>query len=288
MSEVVGELERARAAAARREWAAAHEALVRVDANTPLAAPDLELLATSAYMLGRDDDYRAALERAYHAQLESHDAARAARCAWWIGHNLLFHGQSAPAAGWFGRGRRLLDGVPDCVERGYLLIPELLEHVFSGDHDAAFGKATEIAEIGKRFGDADLLAIALMEQGHALVRRGSAEAGLRLVDESMVAVTTGELSPIVAGIVYCNTIAFCRDQYELRRAREWTGALTRWCVQQPEMVTHQGLCLVHRAEIMTLEGAWDDALEEVAAGRRTIRPRRTERACSRARRVPAR
>jgi hypothetical protein len=83
-----------------------------------------------------------------------------------------------------------------------------------------------------------------------------------LVDETMVAVTAGELSSIVAGIVYCNTIAFCRDAYELRRAREWTGALTRWCEQQPDMIAHQGLCLVHRAEIMTLGGLWRDALEE--------------------------
>ena len=78
----------------------------------------------------------------------------------------------------------------------------------------------------------------------------------------MVAVTAGELSPVVAGIVYCNTIAFCRDVYELRRAREWTEVLTRWCEQQPDMIAHQGLCLVHRAEIMTLGGAWGDALEE--------------------------
>ena len=50
--------------------------------------------------------------------------------------------------------------------------------------------------------------------------------------------------------------------YELRRAREWTAALTRWCEQQPDMVAHTGLCLVHRAEIMELGGAWRDALEE--------------------------
>jgi tetratricopeptide (TPR) repeat protein len=142
------------------------------------------------------------------------------------------------------------------------MIPTLLEHVARGDHEAAYATAAEAAEIGERFGDPDLVAIGLMEQGHALVRQGRAEEGLRLVDETMVAVTAGELSAIVAGIVYCNTIAFCRDVYELRRAREWTLALTRWCSEQPDMVAHQGLCLVHRAEIMTLGGSWADALEE--------------------------
>ena len=84
----------------------------------------------------------------------------------------------------------------------------------------------------------------------------------RLVDEAMLAVIGGELSPIATGLVYCNTIAFCREVHELSRAREWTAALTRWCEQQPDMVAHTGLCLVHRAEIMELGGAWPDALTE--------------------------
>jgi DNA-binding NarL/FixJ family response regulator len=62
--------------------------------------------------------------------------------------------------------------------------------------------------------------------------------------------------------VYCNTIAFCQDAYELHHAREWTEALTSWCERQPEMVAHNGLCLVHRAEIMQRQGAWEDALVE--------------------------
>jgi ATP/maltotriose-dependent transcriptional regulator MalT len=70
-------------------------------------------------------------------------------------------------------------------------------------------------------------------------------------------------------LVYCNTIAFCQEVYELRRAREWTAALTGWCEHQPDMVAHTGLCLVHRAEIMELQGAWRDALAEArrAVGR---------------------
>jgi DNA-binding CsgD family transcriptional regulator len=263
MVRAVDELERGRECYARRAWTDAYESLSRADRAAPIRAEDLELLARSAYMLGRDDDYRGALERAYHAYLDAGNSPRAARCAWWVGHNLLFRGETAPARGWFARGQRLLDREDrDCVERGYVLIPVLLQHVVSGDHEAAHATAAEAAEIGERFGDRDLVAIALMEQGHALVRQGRTGEGLRLVDETMVAVTAGELSPIVAGIVYCNTIAFCRDVFELRRAREWTAALTRWCEQQPDMVAHQGLCLVHRAEIMTLGGAWRDALEE--------------------------
>jgi DNA-binding CsgD family transcriptional regulator/tetratricopeptide (TPR) repeat protein len=256
-------LEQGRGAYARADWLNAFEALGRANREQPLGPNDLELLARSAYMLGLDDEYRAALEEAYHAYHDAGDASRAARSAWWIGHNLMFLGQDAPARGWFARGQRLLErGGGDSVERGYLLIPALLEHSGKGDFVAAYATGVEIVEIGERFGDPDLVAIALMEEGQALVRQGRVEDGLRLVDETMVAVTSGELSPVVAGIVYCNTIAFCRDVYEVRRAREWTEALTRWCEQQPDMVAHKGLCLVHRAEIMTLGGAWGDALKE--------------------------
>ena len=262
--------EQGRESYAARAWEDAYDELSRADRGEPLAADDLELLARAAYMLGRDGDYRSALAREYRARLVAGDPAGAARCTWWVGHNLLFHGESAAASGWFARGQRLLDreGL-DCVERGYLLIPVLLQHLFDGDHEGAYRSAEQVTEVGERFGDRDLVAIGLMEQGHALVRQGRVKEGLRLVDETMVAVVSEELSPIVAGIVYCNTIAFCRDVFELRRAREWTGALTRWCEEQPEMVTHQGLCLVHRAEIMTLAGDWSEAMQEAArAGER--------------------
>jgi DNA-binding NarL/FixJ family response regulator len=255
-------LEKGRGSYASRHWRDAFDALSRLNRQQPLAPEDLELLARSAYMLGLDDEYRGALERAYHAYRDAAETLRAARCTWWIGHNLLFLGQSAPARGWFARGQRLLEREVESVERGYLLIPSVLELFGQQDFAAAYATAAEIAAIGERFHDEDLVAMALMEEGHALVRQGKAEEGLRLVDETMVAVTTGELSPVVAGIIYCNTIAFCRDVYELRRARQWTDALTRWCEGQPDMVAHQGLCLVHRAEIMTLGGAWRDALEE--------------------------
>ena len=256
------ELAQGRQAYAENTWSQAFKSLMRCDQEQTLAARDLELLARAAYMLGRDEDYTHSLERAFHAYLDAGDVASAARCTWWIGHGYLFRGEPAPARGWFARGQRLLERTGDCVARGYLSIPVVFDHSSRRDYIAAQAVAVEIAEIAERFSDPDLVSLALMEQASALLRQGRRDEGLRLVDETMIAVSAGELSPLVAGIVYCNTIAFCRDLFELRAAREWTSVLTDWCARQPEMLAHQGVCLVHRAELMTLAGAWPAALEE--------------------------
>ena len=127
------------------------------------------------------------------------------------------------------------------------------------------GPAAEAAAIGERCHDADLTAAARHLQGRALIHQGQVVPGLTLLDETMLAVVAGELSPIMTGLMYCSVIEACRDVYELRRAREWTFALSRWCEQQSEMVAFTGVCLVHRAEIMQFHGAWPEALAE--AGR---------------------
>jgi DNA-binding CsgD family transcriptional regulator len=228
-----------------------------------LEPEDLLLLATSAYMQGLEDGYVRALERAHYAYLDSGEVTRAACLTWWIGLSFLLRGEAGPATGWFARGERLLEREqPDCVARGYLLLASMLENFAEGDFEGARAKAAEAVAVGERFGDRDLVALGVMDLGHALIELGRTKEGLRLVDESMVSVTTGELSPIVAGILYCNTILVCRSVFELRRALEWTTALSHWCERQPDMVAHTGVCLVHRAEIMQLQGGWQAALEE--------------------------
>jgi len=263
VAEAAGELERGRVHFARRAWADAHGALARADRAVPLGRADLERLADSAYLIGREDDYLAALERAHRACLDADEPVRAARCAFWIGLCLAFRGDGGPATGWFGRARRLLDRAGrDCAERGYLLLPAAEQQLVAAAGAAAHATATQAAEIGERFEDADLIACARHLQGRALLQQGQVEAGLSLLDEAMVAVAAGELSPVMTGLVYCSVIDACQQVYALDRARDWTEALARWCADQAQLVSFTGTCLVHRAEIMAMHGAWSDAIAE--------------------------
>jgi DNA-binding CsgD family transcriptional regulator len=256
-------LESGRASYAREEWEDAFAALSRADRQAPLAPADLELLALSAALTGRDDDLLAALERLYQAHVGAGEPARAARQAFWLAFRLLALGEGGRASGWLARAQRLLEGVGhDCVEEGYLLLPVVARHLAGRDYDTAGDVAERAAGIGERFGEADLVALARSMQGRALLRQGQVASGLGLLDEAMLAVTGGELSPLVTGLVYCSVIAACQQVYALDRAREWTAALAGWCERQPQLVTFAGHCLVHRAEVLRLGGEWPEAIEE--------------------------
>jgi DNA-binding CsgD family transcriptional regulator len=259
--ETTGELDRGRAAYEQRAWTEAFEAFQAAGQVGLLGPEDLELLATAAYMVGCAEDYVRSVERAYKAHLDAGAPVRAIRCAFWVGVHLAQRGELGGAGGWLGRAQRLLATVGgEHVESGYLLLPLVFQNEAAGELEAAAAVAADAVAIGERFGDADLVALAGHERGHLLIRLGRSWEGLVLLDEAMVAARGGELSPIVSGIVYCGAILACRDACELQRAREWTAALSAWCERQPDMVAFTGRCLVHRAEIMQLEGSWSDAL----------------------------
>jgi hypothetical protein len=224
----------------------------------PLGREDLELLATAAHLLGRVEDCLRALQR--HA--EGGDLRRAARNAFWLAFHLINHGELTQASGWLARANRLLEHEQECAERGYLLLPVALQQGVAADFAAAQRTAARAAAIGRHAADANLVALALSVHGRILVREGRVGEGLVLLDEAMVAVVAGELSPPVAGAVYCSVIDACQEVLEWRRAHEWTDALAAWCGKQPDMVTYTGQCLVHRAEILQLHGAWPQAVEE--------------------------
>ncbi len=256
-------LERGRAQYERRAWAEAYRLLALAERSTALTGEDLERLAAAAYLTGRDDDYLGALDRAHRAHAKAGAVLRAARCAFWVGLRLQLRGEEARASGWLGRAQRMLERhAADSAEQGYLLLTTVDRSIAAGDAAAALEAASRAVEIGERFAEPDLSALARHLQGRVLIQQGRIAQGLALLDETMVAVTAGELSPIVTGLIYCSVIDGCQEVQALQRAREWTSALARWCDGQPDLVAFTGACRVHRAEIMQLNGAWEAALEE--------------------------
>lgn len=257
------DLERGRSAHARRAWEDAYAAFSLADRAAPLAAADLERFAWSANLSGRTEEFLKLLERLYNTLLEEGEDVRAARAAFWIAFRLFSLREPGRASGWIARSRRLIErSGKECVEQGYLFLPVAHRSLAAGDWKAAGDAATSAAAIGERFADRDLTAFARNLQGRALMRLGRIKEGMALIDEAMVAVTSGELSPIITGLIYCIAIAGCHQVYALDRAREWTSALAGWCEEQPQLVPFTSACLVHRAEIQQLAGAWPEAIEQ--------------------------
>lgn len=257
------ELERARDAYADRAWLSAYTSFEAADRVAPLAPDDLWRWALSAYLIGRDDEYLRALERAHRAHLDAGEPAGAARCAFWLGLRLVDRSEIARATGWFSRAGRLVEQTGrESVEHGYLQLPVGFRHLGAGEDDAAFDAGARAVAIASRFDDADLRALAVHLQGRARLRQSRVEEGLALLDEAIVAVTTGELSPHVTGLIYCSVISACREVHALGRVREWTAALAAWCARQPEMVAYTARCRAHRAEVLRLGGEWSEAIQE--------------------------
>jgi DNA-binding CsgD family transcriptional regulator len=262
---VTGTIDSGREAWARRSWAAAVAGLRAADRDAPLVPDDLERLGIALFLTGAEDEAAEAWARAYHVCLGEDDVARAARCAFWIGFSLDITGTDAPAAGWYERARRLVvDAGLDCVEQGYVRVPAALAALMvQHDAEAAHDAFVQIVAIAEEFRDPDLATLGRLGLGHALVMLGRRAAGVAMLDEVMVAVTRGEVSPALAGLAYCAVIEICQETYDLRRARAWTDALAAWCDSQPDLVPYKGQCLVHRAEVLALDGAWDEAMAAV-------------------------
>ena len=251
-------LERALDATARRSWADAYAGFAEAQAGGALTGDDLERYAVAAYLAGRDDDCTQAWEAAHRAAVDAGDPGDAARRAVLLALCLLLRGQMAHAGGWLARAETLVAEAGNCAAAGYVLVPRALAAL---DHDpaAAASLAEEATAIGRRCGDADLVALGILGHGQALLAKGDRRRGTARLDEVMVSVTAGDVGPVVTGIVYCAVIIECLRLFDLARASEWTASLGEWCDAQPDLVPYRGQCLVHRSQLDQVAGRWADA-----------------------------
>jgi DNA-binding CsgD family transcriptional regulator len=252
-------IETGREAFQRRAWRLAYQHLSAAATESTLEVDDLERLAMAGHLVAATD-WADGWTRAHDESARSGDTTRAARCAFWLAYGLIDRGEIARGSGWLARAQKLI-GDRDCVERGYLLIPQAIG-CFTEDPAAALDLFEAANRVGDQFADAGLCVLSQMGQGQALIALGRCAEALTLLDEAIVAVSHSDLPPLVVGNVLCGAIDACRGILDVRRTREWTIALNRWCDAQSDLVPFRGECLVHRAEIMQLHGDWPDALDE--------------------------
>lgn len=262
---MVEALRLARQSFAQKAWADSYRLFRAADRESALEPDDLERLATAAYLTGQDDESDAFRERAHQVWLARGDREAAARCGFWLAFGLQQRGARAAASGWLARAARILDEARrDSVVRGYLLIPSAIQQIAQGDPATGLATLNRAAEIAEQFADRDLASLACHGRGRALIRLGQIADGAALLDEAMVAVIAGEVSPLLAGDVYCSVLEGCQETFDLPRAYEWTASLARWCEAQPDLVRYRGECLLYRAEVLQLRGHWKKAAIDAA------------------------
>ena len=239
-----------------------------------LSADDLERLAVSAYLVGRNAESDQAWGLAYRRRLDEGDPGGAIRCAFWVAFRLVNAGERTEANAWIARLQRLAAATPD----GSLANAQLdyltgLRAAFEGDVGAAAADLERSAATATRHGDEELAALARLSLGRVRIFMGEITAGVRLLDDAMHVVGSEPISPIAVGDSYCTAIDACHDLYDVRRGQAWTDGLTRWCDRQPDLVPFAGVCQVHRAEFLQLKGAWLEAMAQVGlAKERLARP----------------
>ncbi|MEY2454992.1 MAG: hypothetical protein QOK06_86, partial [Acidimicrobiaceae bacterium] len=240
----VDQLIGAREARARQDWQACFDALDETgpqSSEPALEAERLDLLADAAWWLGRLDECVDARERAYVLYDELRDDRRAGQCAVWLYEHHCFRASPSIAGGWLRRARRALDGDEQCPEFGALLLREAEVAHGGGNLDAAVGLAERGVELGRKLRCADLEAEALQTLGRVRIDQCQPAEGLSLLDEAMLFVLDGRLSPYSTGKVYCSLISACEQLSDHGRAAEWTAATARWAERHPFAV-FPGLC----------------------------------------------
>jgi class 3 adenylate cyclase len=270
MSQVVDSLDAARDASTRQAWRASYDAYSALDPSS-LTPEDHERFGDAAWWTGKLDDAIRSRERAYAGFSAAGDKLAAARLALTLAWDHEGRAAFAVSQGWFATAERLLDGLPESVEHGRVVLTQALGAMMA---EGDLPKATELFarafEVGERIGDRDLQMLALSGKARALVTSGDVEHGLALHDEASAAAVCGELKPFATGLIYCLTISSCQDVGDFRRAAEWTEAANRWC-DESDVTGFPGTCRLHRAEIMRLRGDWPAAERQAVAACEELR-----------------
>ena len=267
----LGLVERARDAAALKDWRQAFDLLMEADAGGLLAPTDLPMLGEVAYAAGQLNVTIEAWERAHAASLQAGDQVAAAAAAVRVAMHLLFDtALMAPVRGWLARAERLLEAQDETPAHAWLAVVRTYERMLTGDLPGAGPWARRAIEVGSRC-DPAACAIGQVAEARLRILDGEVQQGLALLDEAGVATVSGDLDPFSTGVVYCELVCALQGLAHYDVAEEWTEAMERWSETNAIGSLH-GRCRVHRAEILRLRGSCDEAERQALVACEELRP----------------
>jgi tetratricopeptide (TPR) repeat protein len=261
----------AREAAARGDPEEAYDLLMKADADGLLGPAELPLLGEVAYAAGHLDVTIDAWERTHRLCVQAGDPVAAAGAAVRVAmHLLLDTALMAPVRGWLARGERLLEGQEETSAHAWLAVVRAYERMLTGDVEGAWQWSERAIEVGSRC-EAAACAVGRVVAARLRILDGEVEEGLALLDEAGVAAVSGDLDPLSTGLVYCELVCALQGLAHYDLAEQWTQAMERWC-QTNAIGSLHGRCRVHRAEILRLRGACDEAEHEALAACEELSP----------------
>ena len=264
MSQVADEatVAEAREAMAREDWSAAYEALSALAQDDRLDPETLPMFGGAAYFTGHLDEAARVWERAHHAAARRGDREAAAAAAAEVAGVMLERDLFIPSQAWVARGELMLEGSGDSPLLAMLLIMRSSSHMALGNLEESMADARRALEIATRFDDPVTITLGKLGVGQVLILQGEVDEGLRLLDEAVLAASSGATDPVIAGMVFCRVMCSWQALSEYERADQWSEAM-RLHYTENETGGARGRCRVHRAQVLRLRGAHQEATREI-------------------------
>jgi class 3 adenylate cyclase len=264
MSQVADEiaLAEAREAMGRQDWGAIYEALSPLAQDDRLDAETLPMFGGAAYFTGHLDEATRVWERAHHAAAKRGDRMTAAAAAAEVAGLMLERELLVPCQAWVARGLRMLEGSEDSPLVAALLNMRAGAFLALGKLEESMADARRALEIATRFDDPAGATLATLGVGQVHILRGEVEEGLRLLDEAVLAATSGQTDPVMTGVVFCRAMCSWQAMSEYERAEQWSEAM-RQNYTENETGGARGRCRVHHAQVLRLHGAHEEATQEI-------------------------
>lgn len=254
-------LEAAEEARKGADWERARDLytqLLEVDPDEPAALDGLGMI--SWWLTGRQREGIEYRRRAYAEFRRRGDRCRAAGIAVWVAAEARIEGNAAEANGWLARGERLLEGVEECPERGWLGVEQAKRAASAKERERHARAAVEIA---RRLDDSDLEVSALGQLGLARTLAGEIDEGMTILDEAMAAATGGEASdPLAIGDACCSTLVACDQLADFRRAADWCRVVVEF-TRRRNYTPLAAWCRTIYAGVLTTTGDWKLAEEQL-------------------------